>query len=71
MTETEALAYVMASARVLQLPMDDARARRVAGHLQRTAAMAQLLLDYQLDVEAEPAEVFCPAPLADSSRTPE
>ena len=64
MTESEALAYVIASAAALQVPMNEARAQRVATHLQRTAAMAQMLLDHPLGVEAEPAEVYCPAPPA-------
>ena len=64
MTESEALAYVIASAAALQVPMDAARAQRVATHLQRTAGMAELLWAHPLQVEDEPAEVYCPAPPA-------
>lgn len=64
MTESEALAYVIASAAALKVPMDAARAQRVATHLQRTAGMADLLLAHPLEVDDEPAEIYCPA-LAD------
>jgi hypothetical protein len=60
MNEQQAFAYVQASASVLGLALDPARARRVAGHLQRTAALAELLEQQALNVEDEPAEVYCP-----------
>lgn len=55
------LTYVRASARLLDLPLDEARAARVAGHLQRTAALAALLERLDLTVEDEPAEIYCAA----------
>ncbi|QBK03429.1 DUF4089 domain-containing protein [Hylemonella gracilis] len=55
------LAYVRASARLLDLPLDEARAARVAGHLQRTAVLAASLERLELMVEDEPAEIYCPA----------
>jgi len=60
--ETETLAYVKASAAVLGVPMDDARAQRVAGHLERTAALAALLESVPLAPEDELAEIFNPCP---------
>lgn len=54
--------YVKATAALLDLPLDDARAQRVAGHLALSAALAQALEAYPLPPEVEPAEVFCPAP---------
>jgi hypothetical protein len=54
------LAYVRASAALLQLPLDDARVQAVAAHLERTAALADLLAAAALPVEAEPAEVYRP-----------
>ncbi|RYX94526.1 MAG: DUF4089 domain-containing protein [Comamonadaceae bacterium] len=62
MTEAEALAYVKASAAALALPLDDARAARVAVNLARTAAMASLLEDMPLAPHDELAEIFRPAP---------
>ncbi|NIM40924.1 MAG: DUF4089 domain-containing protein [Hydrogenophaga sp.] len=62
MNEDQTLAYVQAAAVALELPLEAARAARVATHLQRTAAMAALLQAYPLDDDAEPAEVYCPAP---------
>ncbi len=65
------LAYVKASAALLDLPLDDAWAQRVTVHLSRTAGMAKLLESVPLGVENEPAEVYRPAPfpplLADPS----
>lgn len=60
MNETEALAYVRASAVALRLPLDDAQVARVAAHLQRTAAMAQLLEELALPPEAELVEIYKP-----------
>jgi hypothetical protein len=58
MDETTMIAYVSASAALLRLPMDEARARRVADHLQRTAAMARLLEQAGLAFSDEPAEIY-------------
>lgn len=62
MNEAQTLAYVQAAAVALDLPLGAERAERVATHLQRTAAMAQLLQAFPLDDETEPAEVYSPAP---------
>ena len=62
MTETQTLAYVQASALALNLPLDNERAARVALHLQRTSAMADLLESVPLDAHAELAEIYRPAP---------
>ena len=62
MSESEALSYVIASAAALDLPLDEARAQRVATHLQRTAALAGPLMKLPLAPEAELAEIYCPAP---------
>lgn len=62
MEEQDVLAYVKACARVLGLPLDEEQTARVATHLQRTAAMAELLDAFALRDEDEVAEVFCPAP---------
>ena len=62
MSEAEALSYVIASAAALDLPLDEARARRVATNLQRTAALAAPLMKLPLAPETELAEIYCPAP---------
>lgn len=62
MTDAEVLAYVKATAVVLDLPLDEAQAQRVAVHLGRTAAMARSLDQLQLPPELEPAEVYMPKP---------
>lgn len=62
MSEDLIPAYVRASAALLHIPLDDARAMRVAEHLTRTAAMAELLDAASLVVEDEPAALYCPAP---------
>ena len=54
--------YVKATAALLDLPLDDARAERVAGHLTLSAALAAALDTYPLPPDVEPAEVYCPAP---------
>ena len=59
-TEAQMVQYVQVSATVLGLPVDDARAVRVAAHLQRTAAMAQLLDALDMPPELELAEIYCP-----------
>lgn len=60
MTEDDVLAYVRASAALQGLPLDAARAQRVALHLARTAHLAQLLMDTPLSPEDELAEIYCP-----------
>jgi hypothetical protein len=64
MTEEQVLAYVHASAALQGLPLDAARAKAVAQHLQRTAQMAQLLDGAPLSPEDEIAEVYRPAPFS-------
>lgn len=62
MTDEQTLAYVQASAVAVGLELEAAQAVRVATHLQRTAAMADLLDAFALGDEEELAEIFCPAP---------
>ena len=67
MTESQTLAYVKAAAVAARLPLDDAQAQRVAGHLTRTAEMAELLNQYPMGVEDELAEIYCPLPFLSAS----
>jgi Protein of unknown function (DUF4089) len=71
MNEVQALNYVKASAQALDLPLDAARAERVASHLQRTAQLAQLLQDIAMGPDDELAEIYRPAPFMEppSGRT--
>ena len=62
MSEDEVLAYVRATASLLALPLDEARAQAVAAHLGRTVAMAKLLENAALAPEDELAEIYRPAP---------
>lgn len=62
MNDEELLAYVWMSAALLDLPLDAARAGRVAQQLARTAALAKLLESAPLAPEDEPAELYRPAP---------
>ena len=62
MTEDELLAYVQATATLLQLPLDGARAQAVALHLGRTAALTRMLDAAPLGPEQEIAQIYCPAP---------
>jgi hypothetical protein len=55
------LNYVNSTAALLGIPMDAARAERVASHLQRTVAMAALLDTANLAVHDELTEIYCPA----------
>jgi hypothetical protein len=64
--EDTALAYVQASAALLDLPLDPAQAARVAVYLARTADMARMLDDAAMDVADEPAALYCPAPLPET-----
>jgi hypothetical protein len=61
------LDYVRASARFLNLPLDEDRLARVAVHLERTRHMMAALEALPLDVDVEPAEVFKPAPFPPGS----
>ncbi len=62
MTDDEVLAYVKAAALAVSLPLDEARAQRVATHLARTAALARQLEGFALEVSDEAAEIYSPAP---------
>ena len=61
MNQADVLNYVKGTAVLLGVPMDAARAARVASHLQRTAAMAALLDAANLTEDDELAEIYCPA----------
>lgn len=61
-TDEDLLAYVQATAGLLGLPLDAVRARAVAVHLGRTAAIARVLDAAPLGPGDEPAELFRPAP---------
>ena len=61
MNEADVLNYLKSTAALLGIPMDAARAARVASHLQRTVAMAALLDAANLSVDDELAEIYCPA----------
>jgi len=68
MTASDALlAYVEASAGLLGVPLDAARAQRVAAHLQRTAGMAALLDAVELTPDDEATGVYLPAPFPDAA----
>jgi len=60
----DVLGYVKATAALLDLALDNARADRVAAHLAISAALADALEAYPLPPEVEPAEVYCPAPFS-------
>lgn len=60
MTDEQTLAYVVAAAAALELPLPPDRAQRVATHLARTAALAQMLQNFPLEPEDEPAEIYKP-----------
>ena len=61
MNQADVLNYVNSTAVLLGIPMDAGRAGRVASHLQRTVAMAELLDAANLDVDDELVEIYCPA----------
>ncbi len=61
MEEQDVRAYVSTTARLLGLPLDEDQTTRVATHLQRTAAMAELLDAFPLLDDDELVEIFCPA----------
>ncbi len=60
MNEADVLNYVHSTAALLGIPVDDARAKRVASHLQRTVAMAAMLDAANLPAAVELAEIYCP-----------
>jgi hypothetical protein len=60
MSDSPLLPYVLASAALLELPLDAARAQRVAAQLERTAALARLLEQVELEPDDEPAELYRP-----------
>ena len=62
MTEHDTLVFVQINAQALGISLDDARAARVAAHLQRTFVMAQMLEGANLALADEPAEIYCPKP---------
>lgn len=66
MTDEQTLALVRTNAVALNFALDDAQARRVAVHLQRTAAIAAALDNCPLAPHDEPAELFHPAPFVSS-----
>lgn len=71
MNPTQALAYVKATSIAMALPLDDARAERVAAHLVLSCKLARVLEAAPLDVADEPAEVYRPAPFpAADTRAP-
>ena len=61
MNEADVLNYVKSTAVLLGIPMNAARALRVASHLQRTAGMAALLDAANLTEDDELAQIYCPA----------
>ena len=61
---TDLPAYVRATAALLDLPLDNARAERVASHLAISAMLARALEAYPMAPDVEPAEVYCPAPFS-------
>jgi hypothetical protein len=58
-------AYVRGAAAFLDLPLDEGRVQRVAQHLMRTRVLAALLHAVPLGADAEPAEIYRPAPFPD------
>lgn len=70
MESDDVLAYVKASAKLLALSLDHERALRVAQHMERTAALAQLLETIALSPDDELAEIYCPAPFPSESARP-
>jgi hypothetical protein len=63
--DTELIDYVRSSARLLELPLDEAQVKRVATHLTRTKAMAAALQALPLAPGDELAEIYRPAPFPD------
>jgi hypothetical protein len=61
MDNASTLNYVNSTAALLGVPMDAARAARVAAHLHRTRSMAALLDAADMPAAEELAEIYCPA----------
>lgn len=61
MHSTDVLAYVQSAAKLLDLPLEAARAASVASQLERTWLLAQQLEAFPLPPEQEMSELFCPA----------
>ena len=55
---TQALDFVIASAALQGLVLDEARAKAVAAHLARTAQLAQLLDGVPMGPDDELAEIY-------------
>ena len=55
---------MLTSAKALGIPLDEERALRVTAHLHRTLAMAEMLEAAHLTPADEPAEIYCPKPIA-------
>jgi len=70
MTEAQAMAYASVSAEAMGVPMDEARVARVAFYLVLTSRLADVLDAQPLDVETDPAEVYCPAPFPQQDPVP-
>jgi hypothetical protein len=64
------LDYVRAASLLLDLTLDAAQMHRVAAHLERTRAMAQMLSEAELSPHDELAEIFCPAPFPPPEAAP-
>jgi hypothetical protein len=62
MNPEDVIAYVKATARVMDLPLAHDQAVRVADHLGRTVQMARLLESVPLNADDEISEIFVPAP---------
>jgi hypothetical protein len=62
MDESQALTYVKAAAMALALPLDDARAQSVAGHLVLSASLAKQLEAFPLEPGDELVAIYGPAP---------
>jgi hypothetical protein len=65
-TDADTADYVRITARLQALPLDEPQVQRVALHLGRTRAMAQLLTRFALTPHEEITEIFCPAPFPSS-----
>ena len=60
MNHESTLNYVTSAAVLLGIPMDAARAERVASHFKRTQAIAALLGSAELSITEELTEIYCP-----------
>jgi Protein of unknown function (DUF4089) len=64
MNETQALAYVQATAQAVNLPLDAAQAQRVAAYLAVNARIAGMLDNVPLAPHDELVEIYCPKPFS-------